>query len=49
VAGFAISGFTFGMGIGIFTLLITVVWLIYRITIDWYALNDGKAINTQNL
>ena len=49
VAGFAISGFTFGMGIGIFTLLITVVWLIYRITIGWYALTDGKAINIQNL
>lgn len=46
IAGFALSGFTFGMGIGLFTLLITVVWLIYRITIGWYALNDRKVVGT---
>ena len=44
VAGFAVSVFTFGMGIGFFTLLITVVWLIYRITSGWYALNDRKVV-----
>ncbi len=46
LAGFALSGLTFGMGIGIFILIITVVWMIYRITIGWYALTDGNPINT---
>ncbi len=47
LAGFAISGVTFELGIGLFTLLITVVWMVYRITIGWYALNDDKAIDKQ--
>ena len=41
----AIAGFTFGMGIGIFILIMTVLWMIYRITIGWYALTDGNPIN----
>jgi len=45
LAGFAVSGLTFTMGIGLFTLLITTVWMVYRIIIGWYALNDDKAIN----
>ena len=44
LAGFAISGITFGMGIGIFVLISVVVWLVYRITVGWYALNDDIAI-----
>ena len=47
LAGFAISGITFGMGIGVFILISVVVWLVYRITVGWYALNDYKAINNQ--
>jgi len=47
LAGFAISGITFGMGIGVFILISVVVWLVYRITVGWYALNDDKAINNQ--
>ncbi len=45
LAGFTLSGITFGMGIGVFILIATVVWLVYRITIGWYALNDGKPVN----
>ena len=45
LAGFAISGITFGMGIGIFVMISVVVWLVYRITVGWYALNDDIAIN----
>ena len=45
LAGFALAGLTFGMGVGIFILLITVLWLVYRITIGWYALNDGKPVS----
>jgi len=47
LAGFALSGFTFGMGLGIFILPATVAWMVYRITIGWYALTDGKSINNQ--
>ena len=45
LAGFALSGATFYTGLGIFVLLITVLWLVYRISIGWYALNDNKAID----
>jgi len=45
LAGFAISGLTFELGVGFFVLLVTVVWMVYRITIGWYALNADKAID----
>ena len=48
LAGFAISGLTFTTGLGFFVLLITVIWMVYRITIGWYALTDGKAIKNGN-
>ena len=44
LAGFAISGLTFAMGVGMFVLLVTVVWMVYRIIIGWYALTDDKAV-----
>lgn len=47
LAGFALSGVTFGTGIGILVLLVTVLWLIYRITVGWYALTDGNPIKTR--
>ncbi len=47
LAGFALSGIAFGMGIGVFILIATVVWLVYRITIGWFALNDDKPVNNQ--
>jgi len=48
LAGFALSEITLGMGIGVFFILIaTAVWLVHRITIGWYALNDDKPVNNQ--
>lgn len=47
LAGFALAGLTFAMEIGIFILAITLVWMIYRIAIGWYALTDGKAIDNK--
>ncbi|MCK5662346.1 MAG: hypothetical protein KAI17_02620, partial [Thiotrichaceae bacterium] len=44
LAGFALSGLTFGMGFGVFILIMTVLWMIYRIAIGWYALTDGNPI-----
>lgn len=48
LAGFALSGLTFSIGIGFFVLLVTVIWMVYRITIGWYALIDTKAIELKN-
>ena len=44
LAGFALAGLTLGSGIGFFILLTTILWLLYRITVGWYALSDGKAV-----
>ena len=44
LAGFAVSGLTLEIGIGFFTLIATVVLLVYRIVIGWYALNDDKPV-----
>jgi len=48
LAGFAISGITFETGLGFYTLIMTLLWMIYRIAIGWYALNDGVAIDKKN-
>jgi uncharacterized membrane protein len=48
LAGFAVSGLTLEMGIGFFTLIATVVWLVYRIVYGWHALNDDKPVNLVN-
>lgn len=45
IAGFALAGITFATGVGMFILLVTVIWMVYRITIGWYALTDNKAID----
>ena len=47
IAGFALSGATFYLGAGIFVLMITVLWLVYRITLGWFALNDNKAVDSK--
>lgn len=47
LAGFAIAGLTFSMGAGVFILMMTLVWMIYRIAVGWYALTDGKAIDNK--
>lgn len=46
LGGLLLSGLTFELGIGFFTLLITVVLLIYRIAVGWYALNDDQPIKS---
>lgn len=45
LAGFAISGLTFEIGVGFITLTITLLLMIYRIAVGWYALTDGNIIN----
>jgi uncharacterized membrane protein len=44
LAGFAVAGLTFEMGIGFYILLITVLLLVYRIVIGWNALNANRGI-----
>jgi uncharacterized membrane protein len=48
LAGFAISGLTFEMGVGFYILLITILLLVYRIIIGWNALNSGRAVKESN-
>jgi len=48
LTGFAVSGVTLEMGVGFFILIATIVLLVYRITIGWYALNDEKPVNQVN-
>ncbi|MGR8935926.1 MAG: DUF4870 family protein [Gammaproteobacteria bacterium] len=40
----AVSGLTLDFGLGIFVLLGTVIWLVYRIGLGWYALNANQPI-----
>ncbi len=44
LAGFALSGVTLEMGFGFFILIATIMLLVYRITIGWYALMDEKPV-----
>ena len=48
LAGFAVSGLTLEIGIGFFTLIATVVLLVYRIVIGWNALNDDQPVKEMN-
>jgi uncharacterized membrane protein len=48
LAGFALAGLTFEMGIGLFILLPTVLLLVYRLVIGWNALNSGRAVKASN-
>jgi uncharacterized membrane protein len=48
LAGFAISGLTFNLGVGLFILITTLVLLVYRIVIGWTALTANKTINEIN-
>lgn len=48
LAGFALAGLTFGIGIGLFILLPTVLLLVYRIVIGWNALSAGQAVKSSN-
>ncbi len=48
LAGFALAGLTFEMGIGLFILLPTVLLLVYRIVIGWNALNANRVVKSSN-
>ena len=48
LTGFAVSGVTLEMGVGFFILIATIVLLVYRITIGWYALNDEMPVKQGN-
>ena len=45
LAGFALAGLTFGIGLGVFILIPTVMLLVYRIVVGWNALNSDKPVN----
>jgi uncharacterized membrane protein len=49
LAGFALAGITFELFIGFFVLIATVVWMVYRIAVGWYALNDEKPIKDDRI
>ncbi|HEY8157843.1 MAG TPA: hypothetical protein VIF10_03970 [Methylobacter sp.] len=44
LAGFALSGITFGLGVGIFILIATVVLIVYRVVIGWNALASDQPV-----
>lgn len=41
----AVSGITLDFGIGIFILLGTVIWMVYRIALGWSALNSNQPMS----
>lgn len=44
LAGFAVAGITFELGIGFYLLLITILLLVYRIVVGWIALSAERAV-----
>jgi len=48
LAGLALAGLTFEIGIGLFILIPTVLLLVYRIVIGWNALNSDKPVKDRN-
>jgi len=44
LAGFALSGLTFELGIGIFILIATVMLMVYRVVIGWNALTSDRPV-----
>ncbi|WP_333874047.1 DUF4870 family protein [Methylobacter sp.] len=45
LAGFALSGLTFELGIGLYILIATVMLIVYRVVIGWNALNSDRPVN----
>lgn len=45
LAGFALAAVTFSKAIGMIILITTLLWMIYRIVIGWYALIHQKPID----
>ncbi len=44
LAGVALSGLTFELGVGFFILIATIVLLVYRIVIGWNALSSDQPV-----
>lgn len=42
LGGLALSGLTFGFGVGVFILIATLMLMVYRIVIGWNALNSDQ-------
>lgn len=40
----AVSGMMLEIGVGMFILLGTVIWMVYRIGVGWYALNSNQTV-----
>lgn len=45
LAGFALAGLTFEFSFGIFILISTVMWMVFRIVVGWNALNANEKLN----
>jgi len=46
LAGFALAGLTFEMGIGFFILIPTVLLIVYRVVLGWNALTSDKPVKS---
>lgn len=44
LGGFALSGITFELGVGIFILIATVVLMVYRVVVGWNALASDRPV-----
>lgn len=47
LAGFAFAGLTFEFGFGIFVLISTIMWMVFRIVVGWNALNANERLSEQ--
>ncbi len=47
LAGFALAGLTFEIGVGAFILITTVTLMVYRIVVGWNTLNANKSIKEE--
>lgn len=47
LAGFALAGLTFEIGIGVFILITTVTLMVYRIVVGWNTLTADKPITEE--
>lgn len=45
LAGLALSGLTFELGIGLFIMIATLILLVYRIVVGWNALTSDQPVN----
>ena len=45
LAGLALAGLTFELGVGLFILIATVMLMVYRIVIGWNALNSDQPVD----